>query len=166
MLIGGFAVIARGVNRLTTDIDVVVRGDEAQPARLLAALARHRIEPRIERAEEFARASLVLLLVDRDTEVPVDLSFGWSDFEREALARRTNVMLEGVDLPVATADDLVIYKVVAGRVKDVMDVEELLLLHRIDVRRVRSHVGDLAELAEAPEMVERLERIVKNRRGR
>src|SRR5687767_3454020 len=62
MVIGGIAIIARGVRRMTTDIDVVVRGDETTPAAMLRKLATRRIVPRIDDAEAFARERLVLLL--------------------------------------------------------------------------------------------------------
>jgi hypothetical protein len=51
MVIGGIAVIARGVRRMTTDIDAAVRGDQLDVATLLQALARKRIVPRIRDAE-------------------------------------------------------------------------------------------------------------------
>lgn len=38
MVIGGIAVIAHGVQRMTTDIDAVVQGDRVRLADLLTAL--------------------------------------------------------------------------------------------------------------------------------
>jgi hypothetical protein len=49
MVIGGIAVIARGVRRMTTDIDAAVRGDRIDVAALVRALAKKRYpvhEPR------------------------------------------------------------------------------------------------------------------------
>jgi hypothetical protein len=40
MVIGGIAVIARGVRRFTADIAAAIRGDEITIDQLLAALAR------------------------------------------------------------------------------------------------------------------------------
>ena len=40
MIIGGIAVIARGVRRMTTDIDAAVRGDQADVGSLLSKSAR------------------------------------------------------------------------------------------------------------------------------
>ena len=53
--IGGIAVIARGVRRMTTDIDAAVRGDQVDVATFLDALAKKRIVPRINDVERFAR---------------------------------------------------------------------------------------------------------------
>jgi hypothetical protein len=85
MVIGGIAVIARGVRRMTTDIDAAVRGDRLDVAMLLQALAKKRIVPRIRDAERFASESLVLLLKHQPTDVEIDVSMAWTDFEHEAL---------------------------------------------------------------------------------
>ena len=86
MVIGGIAVIMRGVRRTTTDIDVAVRGDGVTIAELLAALAEHDIIGRIPDVEAFAQSTMVLLLEHRPTGVELDVSFAWSEFEHEALA--------------------------------------------------------------------------------
>jgi hypothetical protein len=74
MVIGGIAVIARGVRRMTTDIDATVRGDQLDVASLLKALAKKRIVPRIRDAERFVSESLVLLLKHQPTSVEIDVS--------------------------------------------------------------------------------------------
>lgn len=79
MVIGGIAVIARGVRRMTTDIDATVRGDQLDVASLLKALAKKRIAPRIRDAERFASESLVLLLKHQPTDVEIDVSMAWTD---------------------------------------------------------------------------------------
>jgi len=78
MIIGGIAVIARGVRRMTTDIDAVIRGDAIELDDLLPLLADHEITPRIDDAIAFARANYVLLLRHDPSKVDFDLSFGWT----------------------------------------------------------------------------------------
>jgi type III secretion system FlhB-like substrate exporter len=161
MVIGGYAVIARGVKRMTTDVDVVVRGDAVKVDDLVDLLRSHHIEPRIPDAIAFARANLVLLLRDRDTGVHVDLSFAWSGFEHEALDHRGLQEIGDVEVPIARPEDLVVYKVMAGRPHDMVDAETLLLLYpEVDERRIRRLTKDFAEHAEAPEMVDRLEALL------
>lgn len=161
MVIGGIAIIARGVRRMTTDIDVVVRGDETTPAAMLRAFARRRIVPRIEDAEAFARDRLVLLLHHEPTGVDLDLSFGWTSFEHEALAARSDAPYGSVVVPMARAEDLVIFKAMAARPKDIEDAAALLLMHReIDLARVRRNVAELAELADEPSLATGLEAVI------
>jgi len=168
MIVGGIAVIARGVRRLTTDIDAVVRGDATDPMRLLASLVKERIVPRIEDATAFAEQNLVLLLRHEPTGVDLDVSFGWSGFERKALEARAEVRFGRVSAPMATPEDLVVFKALAARPKDIEDAEALLLLHpSIDLRRVRRHVRELADLAGEEGLAEQLERVIRRvRRAR
>lgn len=161
MVIGGLAVVARGVRRMTTDIDAVVRGDAAKLEGVVAALAEQAIEPRIDDALAFARKNLVLLLRHEPTEVQLDLSLGWTTFEHEALAVRSDARFGRVSAPFARAEDLVIFKALAARPKDIDDATALLVLHGdIDLARVRRRVRELAELAEEPGLAQGLEAVI------
>lgn len=58
----------------------------------------------------------------------------------------------------ATAEDLVGFKLVAARAKDLDDVAALLALHpEIDARRVRARVSEIAALADDPAILEVLD---------
>lgn len=63
MLIGGVAVIARGVRRITQDVDAALWAEDVDVDDLLRVLKEHGISPRIPKAAEFARERQVLLLV-------------------------------------------------------------------------------------------------------
>ena len=146
---------------MTTDIDVAVRGDSLELEPLVATLEKHRIVARIPEAVPFARAHLVLLLRHQPTGVDIDLSFAWTTFEYEALAACQRVRYGGVDVPLARAEDLVIYKVVAGRPRDIEDARALLLLHDdVDLVRIRERVRELAALADAPELERALRAVI------
>jgi hypothetical protein len=166
MVIGGIAVIAHGVRRFTTDIDVAVRGDAISIDRLLDALARHGIVPRVADAAGFAQANLVLLVRHALTGVDLDVSFAWSSFEHEALTARKEASFGRVKVPMSVPADLVVFKTIAARPKDIEDAEALLVLHpHIDLDRARRRVAELAGLAEAPELVETFDAIMARARG-
>jgi hypothetical protein len=161
MVIGGIAVIAHGVQRMTTDIDAVIRGDAVRVPPLQTTLRRHQITPRIADAEAFAAANLVLLTRHRPTEVDLDLSLGWTSFEHEALAARAATRYGKVSVPMARVDDLIVFKAIAGRPRDIDDAVTLLALYpNVDMTRVRAHVRTLARAAEAPELEDGLEQII------
>jgi hypothetical protein len=161
MVIGGIAIIARGVRRFTTDIDAAVRGDAARPEQLLQTLSAHGIEPRIADALAFADANLVLLLRHGPTGVDLDVSLAWSTFEHEALAASTLTRFGAIRAPMCTAENLIVFKAIAGRPKDMQDAEALLALYpQIDRSYVRSRVAVLAELAEAPEILVALDELL------
>jgi hypothetical protein len=161
MVIGGIAVIARGVRRMTADIDAVVRGDQTNVAALLRDLAARRIVPRINDVEAFAGESLVLLLRHEPTGVEFDLSLAWTAFEHEALEARSDTKYGAVVAPMAAAEDLVIFKAMAARPRDIEDAAALLLMHKdIDLDRVRRHLAQLAALAEEPSLAGGLEAVI------
>jgi hypothetical protein len=162
-IIGGIAVIARGVRRMTTDIDAVIQGDCASYESVSRALAVHDVVPRIEDAAAFAASSLVLLLQHEPTSVDIDLSFGWTEFERLAIASSTEASFGRVRAPMARPQDLVVFKAIAGRPRDVEDVTALLLLHPdIDVDAARRAVTELAALGDAPELVDGLDAALRS----
>lgn len=88
MVIGGVAVIAHGVQRMTTDLDAVIEGGAIELRQLLRQLQEAAIVPRIAAAVAFAEANLVLLVRHLPSEVDLDLSLAWTSFERDALAER------------------------------------------------------------------------------
>lgn len=162
MCIGGIAAIAQGVRRTTTDVDVAMRAEGIDLDALLRSLSRHRIRARIEHAAQFARESQVLLLEHTPTGVSLDLSFAWLSFEHEALTHAVSIDFGGVEMRAARPEDLLIYKLFAGRSKDIDDAEALLVLHRdgIDLLRIRRVIEQLAELAQQPEIAERLDELI------
>lgn len=163
MLIGGIAVIARGVARVTTDVDATVRAQDLDLDRLVAILAEHEIDGRIPDLVPFARENQVLLLRHVPTGTPIEVSLAWLPFEEEALARAEAIELSDRSVPVARAEDLVIYKAVAWRDRDRADVERLLVQHGedIDLERVRRIVKAFAEALEEPERIDELEAVIR-----
>lgn len=159
MIIG---VIARGVARLTKDIDATIAGGDADLDRVVDSLASHRIFPRIANAVKFAQESHVLLLRHEPSGVEVDLSLAWLPFELDAIAAAELVSVHGTRVRVPRVDDLVIYKIVGWRPQDQQDVERLVALHgaRMDLNRVKRLTHELAEALEDPERAEEVEHLL------
>jgi len=118
VVIGGVAIGAVGRPRMTKDVDVVVFigarswEDFENEARSAG------FPPRIENAARFAHGSRVFLLVHAATGVDVDISVGALTFEEETIARARLVAFGGgVEVPVATPEDLIVMKIVASRVR-------------------------------------------------
>jgi len=167
MIIGGIAVIARGVPRLTRDVDATVAVGALGISELLDHLHRHDLEPRIDDAIGFATANQVLLLRHAPSGIDIDLSLAWLPFELDALAAAETVDIGGVSVRVARPEDLVVYKAVAFRPQDQQDIERLLTLHasEIDLDRVRRIVQEFADALDEPERPEELQRIIQRAGG-
>ena len=107
----------------------------------------------------------MLLLRYSPSAVDLDLSLGMLPFEQEVVDRATDIDVAGVPLRVATAEDLVIMKSVAGRARDLADIENLIATNPdLDVERIRRWVREFSSVLETPEMYEPLERLLKARR--
>lgn len=162
MLIGGIAVIARGVPRTTRDVDATISATTGQLDIVLRICEEQEISPRINDARAFADVNQVLLLRHSPSGVDVDVSLAWLPFEIEAIDASDKLQIGGVRVPVARPEDLVIYKAIAWRPQDQQDVERLLDLHgeRMDLVRVRRVVAELAAALDEPERVIDLERVI------
>lgn len=162
MIIGGIAVIARGVPRHTQDIDATIAGEGLDLANLVTGLGKQSIEPRIGSCVEFARQNQILLLCHVPSNTDIDLSLAWLPFEHEALARAELMRLRGVKVPVAQAEDLLVYKAVAWRDRDRTDIERLLELYgdQVDVKRVRAILVQFSEALDAPERIAEFDHLV------
>jgi hypothetical protein len=167
MLIGGLAVIARGVPRLTRDVDITVAVGEMDVRALADALATHGLIARIPDAVEFATARQVLLLRHEASGVDVDVTLAWLPFELESIAAAEPIDVGGVSIPVVRTEDLIIYKAVAFRPQDQQDIERLLTFHRknVDMSRVRRIIGEFSEAMDEPERVAAFDRIVNQVAG-
>ena len=163
MCIGGVAVIASGIARYTVDIDATVVGEGADPDRMLQILSRHKIRPRIDDAADFARRHQVLLLEHEPSGVPLDVSFAWLPFEQEAIRSARDLDYAGVCIPIPRPEDLLVYKLVAFRPRDLDDAEKLLALYQkeIDFERVRAVLGEFCAALEDMDRLAALEHLVR-----
>lgn len=168
MLIGGMAVIARGAPRTTEDVDATLLAPDFDVDRFLAACHIYQIVPRRPDVKEMAIQAHILLLRHTESGVELDVSLAWLGFEQEAIGRAQPVDFgQGLHVPVARVDDLIVYKSVAWRDVDRKDIERLLLRHgtTVDLVRVRTQVQAFAEWIEAPERLEQFDALVARVRG-
>lgn len=85
----------------------------------------------------------------------------------QALAALKVAAFGTVKAPMARPEDLIVFKAIAGRGKDIEDATALLVLYpKLDLRRVRDRVRELAELADAPELTGGLETMISKTRPR
>lgn len=159
-LIGGLAVQRWGEPRVTRDVDLTLLcpfGHEATAADLLLSA----FAPRMADAREFAFRSRVLLLWGGDG-IGIDVALGSLPFEERCVRRASDwEIAPGVVLRTCSAEDLVVLKAFAGRPRDWLDLEAVLLRQRatLDWTLVFGELEPLLGLAETPEKLERLRRL-------
>ncbi len=126
MLIGGQAVLLHGQPRATVGIDVTVGLDASQLSRLLAVVAELRLEVIPNPPEPFVANTNVLPARDPQTSIRVDFIFSFTPYEQQAIARAVQQTVGGQPLRFATAEDLILHKLFAGRPRDIEDVRGVL----------------------------------------
>lgn len=138
LIIGGVAASLLGRPRMTRDVDALVLVPENEWARFLRSGKRFGIVPRESDTLQFAEQTRVLLLRHRPTSIDVDIVLGALDFERETLARVRKVRIAGMEIPLATPEDLIVMKAIARREQDWFDIEGLLAANpSLDLRHIR-----------------------------
>ncbi len=121
MIIGGQAVLLHGEPRLTQDVDVTLGVGPARLPEILSVCQELDFEPLPENVEDFVRSTFVLPAADRVTGIRVDLIFSTTTYEAEAISRAQSVEVGEAFVPFATAEDLIIHKLFAGRPRDIED---------------------------------------------
>ena len=161
-VIGGVAASLVGRPRVTKDVDLLAVADESAWPELLAMGKAHGIGSRTDDAIEFARTTRVLLLSHEPSGVELDISFAGLQFERELVERATLRSVRSVTFRVATAEDLLIMKVLALRPRDIADIEGILtVVKRLDLDRVRRTIAEFSAALGSDDFVTEFERILK-----
>jgi hypothetical protein len=163
MLIGGQAVLLHGRPRLTEDIDIALGVDPSRLAAVREACAVLGLAPLPDGVEEFVRDTFVLPVHDEATGIRVDFIFSSTPYERQAIERAVIVELAGEPVPFASAEDLVIHKLFAGRARDLEDVATVIRRQRtqVDWAYLEKWAREFASVPgreRMPEQVERLRR--------
>jgi predicted nucleotidyltransferase len=126
MVIGGQAVLLHGEPRLTRDIDITLGVDASELRRVMSAVTAIALTPSVPDVDAFVHDTNVLPLSDVSSGLRVDLIFSFTPYEAEAINRAVSVILDGVSVQFASAEDLIIHKLVAGRPRDIEDVAGVL----------------------------------------
>lgn len=128
MLYGGVAAAIWGEPRYTEDVDLVLFLPERQVHKFLRAAAAHGFSVEEELALQQVQVSGWARLPYGSRKSPwhLDLTLGDSPFDASARDRRRKVPLFGRDVWIASAEDLLIYKLVSARDRDRMDIQSIV----------------------------------------
>lgn len=157
-VIGGIALAQWGIVRATYDADIKVLVPNQDYAAVRATL--RAAFPVPARGELPHNPLIVALTVD---DVIVDLLLALPGYEELIVERAVSRDLGGWTARICSAEDLIIQKVVAGRDKDWLDVDALLVEQRgkLDMTYVEDWIIQFAEVLENPQTLLRYRRLVK-----
>jgi hypothetical protein len=164
-LIGGLALQRWGEPRMTQDADLTVLAPLGTEASIVDALL-DRFRARTADARRHALEYRVLLL-HASNGVSLDISLAALPFEEEVFRRASRWRQIGETwLTTCSAEDLVIYKLVAARPQDLVDIQGIVERQRgLDVERIRYWGSQFAEAKADPDLLLPFERaLTKGRR--
>ena len=109
--------------RFTKDIDITLRLDLSSLKNITEIASK--LELTILADEDFVNKTRVLPAITEG--IRVDFIFSTSIYERQAIKRAREAKIDEVEVKIASLEDLIIHKIIAGRPRDIEDVEGILL---------------------------------------
>jgi len=163
VIIGGTAVSMLGRARFTEDVDAMILLSTRDIPRLLAVAKEEGIEPRIEKAEEFAKKSRVMLMRHIPSATSIDISLGILPFEQEMVERSVvHHVDQALQIRLPTPEDLIIMKAVAHRPQDMEDIRTIAEKYpNLDVQRIERWIKEFADALEQPDLWKQIESILR-----
>jgi hypothetical protein len=107
---------------VTADVDLVIQANVDEGLNLSRRLEGSNFAPLFADPTDVIERSFILPLRHRSTNVKVDLTLGLSGYERQLIGRAQPVEIGGTVVSVATAEDLIVLKALAGRPQDQQDM--------------------------------------------
>ncbi len=149
-VIGGIAVSIWGRTRATYDVDIKVLVPETDYPAARAAI--RSAFPERSRPHVPANPLIVDAKVD---EIAVDFLLTLPGYEENIVTRAVRFDLDGLEVWICSAEDLIIQKAVAGRAQDWQDIEGILAEQHgyLDRAYIEDWLQQFAEALDRPEML-------------
>jgi hypothetical protein len=166
MIIGGIASSLIGKPRFTADVDVVALIEDENISNILRLAKQFGFRPRIKNPAGFAKKNRVLLLQHKKSSINIDISLGLLAFEKEAIERSIGHKVGNVRFRLPAAEDLIIFKAVAHRPQDIMDIQGIVNNNpKLDVKYIKKIVNEFARALEMPEIWTDIKSIILTKKG-
>ncbi len=130
MFIGGIAVSAWAVPRATYDVDAVALINEKKINDFLVLCKKYGFDYDADRpVKHIQNLSFLTLSTGKNFQegIYTDIFLARGKYFQTALKRKRILNVLDVRIPVVSPEDLILYKLLAGRSRDMEDVHEILL---------------------------------------
>jgi len=124
LLIGGYAVGYYGYPRATTDIDVWIARDPANAVKVAQALYQFGFTPAAVSAENLTKENQLFRFGIPPLRIEIHTSISGVEFAT-CFGRRVDGVVDGMPTPLIGFEDLKTNKRASGRLKDLVDLENL-----------------------------------------
>jgi predicted nucleotidyltransferase len=161
IIIGGLAASLLGRPRFTNDIDLMILNLDDRLPEFLKKMEKFGIEPRIENAEGFAKKSRILLVRHKESGINIDITMGIMPFERDAVSRKKMETAFGLEFPLPSPEDLIIFKAISNRIQDIEDIKAIINRHpNLDKEHILSIIREFADVLESPDIYENIKKLL------
>ena len=165
MVIGGQAVLIYGRPRLTQDIDITL-GADTDKFQIIEKVCKKlglRILP--ENPEAFAKETKVLPAEEPKSKIRLDFIFSFTPYEAQAIKRAKKVTIDNYPVKFASCEDVIVYKMVAGRAVDEEDVRSILVKNKksINFKYVKKWLSGFGKLSEHKGILEKFNSLLKQK---
>lgn len=136
MFIGGIAVSAWAAPRATYDLDAVVQISEKKLPFFLSLCEKYGFAYDKKRPVKHIQnlPFVTLRAGGKNTEIIyVDLFLARGKYFEGAVRRKKTINIFNASVPIISPEDLILYKLIAGRGRDVDDVYEILLTRKKNI---------------------------------
>ena len=157
-IMGGIAVRAHGLPRPTFDVDFVLAVPRERREDLFAAIeeAGYTVPDDYRGGWVDSVGGMPLFKVRLFIEgrgIDADIFLMENDFQRDVMSRRILDEIEGKPVRLITAEDLILFKLLAGRPRDLLDIKDILFMQgQLDegyMRRWAAPLGVSEQLEQA-----------------
>jgi predicted nucleotidyltransferase len=124
-VIGGYAVAAWGEERATRDIDLLCLSDSREIIRTLKE-DQLQFEHRLGDWDDPISEVIRIDLGDINSPFEVDILIGIKNAPVGILSRVRKLTIEGFDIPVASPEDVILLKLLAGSARDLEDAKSIM----------------------------------------
>lgn len=124
LVVGAYAMAAHGVPRATGDIDIWIKTDNKNAQKLFQALEKFGAPISEIKPQDFTEPDIVFQIGVAPRRIDFLTSIDGINFE-EAQKDRLTIIIDGINVPVISVDNLIKNKKATGRPKDMLDVETL-----------------------------------------
>lgn len=160
IIIGGIAAGTIGEPRVTGDVDIDILLDRYNVSDFLNKARREGFKFDEEKCVKRAKETGVFQINYGDFHV--DFIIASIDLEKEAFKRKKAIMLHKVKAFFPTPEDLILLKIIPGRLQDLLDAENIVLRHKekLDKRYLETWAQRLSDEAQDMRIYNTLKRLL------
>lgn len=158
VIIGGIAVLAWGEPRTTFDVDIVIALFPARLEMVISDFIRYGFTIRKDAVKRLRRGLATKL---KHGIYSVDLRLSSFTLDKQAVRRARYIKVAGVRIPIASKEDLIVYKVAGFNYQDKADIEGILhRQRRIDFDYITNSARQLVIETQKPAILDNLSEIL------